>query len=78
MHSVRLNGIDPDGESPPDEVIHDADDGLRVELLRVAPGRQDWEVRVHPEHGTYRHWGFDAFGRAFAWFARCVEEDGDS
>lgn len=66
--SVHLNGVDPDGESPPDELIHRPDDGQRVELIRRS-GLSDWEIREYRDSGA--HYKLcDDFAQAFAEFAQ--------
>lgn len=61
-----LNGIDPDGEVPPDEVLYHPDDGDVVEVLRVRDG---WVVEINGGDPDTTHDGFES---AFARFCQEV------
>lgn len=66
IHGVKLNGIDPDGKHPPDEVLHHPDDGPATELVRNG---NSWDVRVYSDGELDYTSDYDHFFEAFAYFA---------
>lgn len=72
LPSVDMNGIDPDGNEPPDELLYRHDDDRRVELLRK--GRRKvatWRVRVY-DGDSYVESGYGDFAEAFGAFSKLV------
>lgn len=69
---VAMNGIDPMGVDPPDELVHHPDDGEAVELTRQS--RPDgWAIRRESDGpNEARH--FEDFEVAFAQFAYHVAD----
>lgn len=70
-----LNGIDPDGEDPPDEVSHSVGE-YTVWLCRDTSG-SGWLVRVVGSSGEEVRTSFDSFEAAFAEFVDAIGKFGD-
>lgn len=72
--TIELNGVAPDGDHPPDEILYHPDGGEYVELLRQGHRRgiDDWRLVRGPK-GYSKPVG-DDFAAAFAEFAAEVQD----
>lgn len=64
--NIELNGVDPHGEDPPDELFYREDD-INIELRRKSSG---WTVHIRRAGGPAEVESFDDFTPAFCEFCR--------
>lgn len=70
---LEFNGVDPDGEEPPDEIIANSENHADIELIRRDTR---WQVISYPPDGSSGiHHSFASFGGAFAFFSAILGDD---
>lgn len=70
--NLELNGVDPDGEEPPDEVLARSDTLDDVELIRR---NGNWDVSIYRGDTLDELQVFEDFESAFAFFTTMVGAD---
>lgn len=67
LPSIEVNGVDPAGDEPPDELFYRPSEGVEMSLCRLSPrSPSPWRLAVYRGGATETEADFDDFGAGFA------------
>jgi hypothetical protein len=73
--NVEINGVTPDNESVPGEIVHRPHDDLREATALTRRGPGDYRVQVYDYSGNVNHTSdFTDYADAMAWFVTHADD----